>query len=79
MKTIFLYVALIFAFASCKKDDTGIVLNISSAQWHTSTNGGFWNLELILSGSTNADKVKVETHGDGLLGVAADTIFRLIV
>ena len=71
MKTIILFVILTMAFASCDKNDNGILLNVSSSQWYTSTQagtaGGFCNTKLVISGSTNADKVTVETHGDGVI------------
>lgn len=70
--------------ASCIKDGNkgpgaayvdlnGTSLILLNAQWISSTKsysegGGFWFLSLVLSGSTNADKVTVETYGDGVIG-----------
>jgi hypothetical protein len=69
-------------FASCKKDDNtdstkvyndskGTTISITNSQWFTTTKGnssssiGYVNL--LLSGSTNADKVTVRTFGDGII------------
>ena len=83
MKTIVLFLGILVLFASCKKeskdntnkiekDSAGIILSITNYQWYSDTekgpNIGAWRLFLVISGNTNADKVTVETYGDGLTG-----------
>ena len=77
MRACILFVGFIIAFASCNKDDNndstkvyndskGTSLSISFSKWFISTYndsaGGFFALNLIVSGSTNADRITMETY-----------------
>jgi len=46
----------------------GTTLQLTNTTWYTERIYGFGNLNLIITGSTNADRVTVLTRGDGLLG-----------
>lgn len=62
---------------TAKKSDTtirnyssenGVNLQLTFSNWYTEkTTNGFGIVHLTVSGSTNADKITVLTHGDGLL------------
>lgn len=71
MKKIILATSLILLLLSCSKDNTNIepILNITKSTWFTKTSGNSGMVLLVISGSTNADKVTVETYGDGEIGV----------
>jgi len=45
----------------------GTTLQLTNTTWYTEKIYGFGNLNLIISGSTNADRVTILTRGDGLL------------
>lgn len=47
-----------------------ITLSINKSTWYTEKINGFGNIYLELSGTTNADKLLMETYGDGLIGYA---------
>jgi hypothetical protein len=67
-KIVFLLVIMAFASCSKKEDYNPATLNITDSQWYLTRNnygGGMVNLKL--EGSTNGDKVTVETHGDGVI------------
>ena len=83
MKKFILIISFISVFIACSKkatnpapeyvytDSKGTNLVINSSIWfttlHENSEGGFWNLHLLLSGYTNADRVSVTTYGDGLI------------
>ena len=52
-------------------DSHGTSVNFTKCIWLTTivrgNNDGFWNLALLISGSTNADRITIVTTGDGLL------------
>jgi hypothetical protein len=82
MRTIILFMSFSLVFASCKKDDNtdstkvyndlkGTSISLTNSKWFTTKSGntdnGFGNVNLSISGTTNADKVTIETYGDGLI------------
>jgi len=69
MKTSMVCLGFIVMLISCtKKDESSkVLLNLTKSKWVTSKNGEFRNTIVILSGTTNADKLTVETYGDGLI------------
>lgn len=53
------------------RDSSGISLDLSNCKWFVtktviSSNNSFANVNLSIAGTTNADKVSIETFGDGL-------------
>lgn len=48
--------------------DNGTTLQLTNSTWYTQKLNNFGYVNLIISGSTNADKVIVMTIGDGLIG-----------
>ena len=69
MKTKMVYLGFIVLLMSCAKKDgtSNVLLNLTKTKWVTSKNGEFRNTIVILSGTTNADKLTVETYGDGVI------------
>jgi hypothetical protein len=81
-KTILL-LALCFAtlFSACTKtagtsptvekytSNKGTTINLSTSQWYVTrfTTGGGGTVNLKLEGTTNADRIILKTHGDGLI------------
>lgn len=49
-------------------NDNGTTLQLTNSTWYTQKLNNFGYVNLIISGSTNADKVIVMTIGDGLIG-----------
>lgn len=49
---------------------TGISLTISNSMWFTTTtnSNSFGQVNLALTGTTNADKISIMTYGDGVSG-----------
>jgi hypothetical protein len=83
MRTIILFMSFTLVFASCKKDDnpdsskvnndlTKPSISLTYTKWFTTTfvypNNSFGCVFLSIAGSTNADKVTIETYGDGVIG-----------
>ena len=83
MRTIILFLSFTLVFVSCKKDDNtdstkvytdskGTSISLTDSKWFTTKSGnsdnGFGNVNLSISGTTNVDKVTIETYGDGLKG-----------
>jgi len=66
MKVKMLFIGLAVVLAACSKEDKAI-LDITGSKWFTTTSNGFGNIYLVISGSTNADKVLVEGYGDGII------------
>ena len=81
MKTTILFLSLAIVLSSCKKldqvdiasnfnDSKGTSISLTDSKWFTSKSGnstnGLGKVNLLISGSTNADKVLVETYGDGV-------------
>jgi hypothetical protein len=67
MKTSFYFILFLFVLTSCTKNEDPI-LNITSSEWRLERlyiTGGL--VQLKIAGSTNADKVTINTYGDGLL------------
>jgi len=69
MKASMACLGFIIVLMSCakKSETTKVFLNLTKENWITSKNGEFRNTKVILSGTTNADKLTVETYGDGVL------------
>jgi hypothetical protein len=66
MKIKMLFIGLVVVLVACSKEDKAI-MDITSSKWFTTTGNGFGDVNLVISGSTNADKVLVECYGDGLI------------
>jgi hypothetical protein len=49
--------------------DKGTMVNLSSSQWYVTrfTTGSGGTVNLKLEGTTNADRIVLKTHGDGLI------------
>lgn len=65
MKTYIYFIFLFLVLASCKKNDDPDIM-VTRSEWYLErmNNGGA--VHLIIEGSTNADKITILTHGDGL-------------
>ena len=52
------------------RDSKGTIITITNSLWFTTTTNSksFGQVNLAITGSTNADKVSVLTFGDGLMG-----------
>lgn len=83
MRIIILFLSFTLVFTSCERDDNadsikvytdskGTSISLANSKWFTTKSGdsynGFGNVNLSISGITNADKVTIETYGDGLRG-----------
>lgn len=42
---------------------------MTKTTWFTTALNSFGTVKVVISGSTNADKLTVETYGDGIIGV----------
>lgn len=85
MRTNIFFMCLIVAFTACSKDKSnpsnvysdakGATITLTNTQWFlTRNNIGGGSVNLNLSGSTNADKLWVETFGDGVRGFQIITL-----
>jgi hypothetical protein len=80
MRTIIILLGLSIVFAACTKDESishtknknnteSTTLNLTNSNWFTTNETHsakvFGYVYLSISGTTNADKVTIETYGDG--------------
>ena len=67
MKNAVICIMLLMALASCSKNDTPTVNIANSTFYLKTTDSGGGEVWLKVDGSTNADRVTIETYGDGLI------------